>query len=370
MRHLFASLMIASVTTLWGSVAHADKCGTKDRVPLPPCALSGRVLGTQEGMWVQNNCSYPITVKFDKPGPDIRKDVLPGKRIEEKAPPYDTKLTCCPRYNQCADPAAPPAGRPNLALGKPASQSSTTHNGNASRAVDGNTDGKFAANSVTHTASNAQAWWQVDLGAVKNIGEVVLFNRTDCCNDRLSNFEIKVSNDGATWTKVAELAGTAPPQSSYLLNATGRYVRVQLRGTNNLSLAEVQVFEATAITGLPCNSKVMLRSSKGDYLHRPDGGSLTTWGNGAASKGNVWLLECEAPDKVYLKAWTNHYLHRPDDARPIVTTWDTRQSWTIERNAGFVRLKSWKNDHLERASTPQGVQTGSVDIDWTLEVVP
>jgi len=339
MKHLFTSLMIVSVATLWASVAHADKCGTKDRVQLPACVDVKRasVMGGKGSLTVVNKCSYLLTVKFDKPGNDVRRDIAPGSQTTVETDPYATKLSCCPRYSQCttpppppAPPAPPPAGRQNLALGKPASQSSTTHNGSAARAVDGNTDGKFTANSVTHTDTTAQAWWQVDLGAIRKIGEVVLFNRTDCCNDRLSNFEIKVSNDGATWTKVAELAGTAPPQSSHVMNATGRYVRVQLRGTNNLSLAEVQVFETAspAFAGLPCNSKVMLRSSKGDYLHRPD------------------------------------------DARPIVTTWDTRQPWTIERNAGFVRLKSWKNDHLERASTPQGVQTGSVDIDWTLEAVP
>jgi hypothetical protein len=377
MKHLFTTLVPLVVVALSGSSARADKCGKSDRVELPACAHFSRFLGTVQGIRIDNKCSYPITVKFDKPGSDVRTDIPPKGTTEQVLKdPFKTVVSCCPRYNLCADPAPPPqpppSGRPNLALGKPASQSSTTNGGNASRANDGNTDGNWSKSSVTHTNSTAQAWWQVDLGAIKKIGEVVLFNRTDCCADRLSNFEIKVSNDGATWTKVAELAGTAPTQSAYPMNANGRYVRVQLRGTNNLSLAEVQVFEAasTAFAGLPCNSKVMLRSSKGDYLHRPDGGDLTTWGNGAASPGNVWLLECEAPDKVYLKAWTNHYLHRPDNVNPIAMTWDVRQPWTIERNGGFVRLKSWKNDHLERSSAERGVQTGSVDIDWTLEAVP
>ncbi len=372
MKPLFVSLVSLTVAGLSASSARADDCGSSDRVPLPACAESGKILGSKEGIWVHNKCTYPITVKFDKPGTDVRTDVVPGQRIEVETPAYETTVTCCPRYSQCTTPTPPPSGRQNLALNKPASQSSTYGGGVAARAVDGKSDGNWSSNSVTHTDNTAQPWWQVDLGAIQKIGEVILFNRSDCCADRLANFEIKVSNDGATWTKVAELAGTAPPQSAYPMNASGRYVRVQLRGTNHLSLAEVQVFEtaSSALAGLPCNAKVMLRSSKGDYLHRPDGGNLTTWGNGAASKGNVWFLECEAPNKVYLKAWTNHYLHRPDNVNPIAMTWDVRQPWTIERNAGFVRLKSWKNDYLERSNAAQGVQTGTVAIDWTLEVVP
>jgi alpha-L-fucosidase len=42
---------------------------------------------------------------------------------------------------------------PNLALGRPAAQSSTGWSAPASRAVDGNTDGNFGGGSVTHTST-------------------------------------------------------------------------------------------------------------------------------------------------------------------------------------------------------------------------
>lgn len=245
MKHLFVSLMISSVAFLSASSARADDCGTSDRVPLPVCAVSGKIQGTKPGIFVHNTCSYPITVKFDKPGTDVRTDIPAGKRIDQETPPDDTVVSCCPRYSQCSTPTPPApqaSGRQNLALGKPATQSSTYNGGAAARAVDGNTAGNWPDNSVTHTDNTAASWWQVDLGAVRELGEVVLYNRTDCCAERLANFEVKVSNDGATWTKVAELAGTAPQRSSYPLNANGRYVRVQLRGTEVLSLAEVEVY--------------------------------------------------------------------------------------------------------------------------------
>ena len=76
----------------------------------------------------------------------------------------------------------------NLALNQPAIQSTTGFGGVASRAVDGNTNGDyFGGNSVTHTApNNATAWWRVDLGAVYDLTEVRILNRTDCCAERLS----------------------------------------------------------------------------------------------------------------------------------------------------------------------------------------
>jgi hypothetical protein len=51
----------------------------------------------------------------------------------------------------------------------------------ADYAVDGNTDGEFLNSSTTHTKDEQGAWWQVDLGSKKNINEIIIYNRTDCC---------------------------------------------------------------------------------------------------------------------------------------------------------------------------------------------
>ncbi len=131
---------------------------------------------------------------------------------------------------------------PNLAAGKIVTQSSTLNGGDASRAVDGNTNGNWNANSVTHTNFNVQPWWQVDLGAVTGIGTVVLYNRTDCCSDRLSNFDILVSDNGTSWSVIATMLGEAPPRTAVSINASARFVRFQLRGSNYLSLADVRLW--------------------------------------------------------------------------------------------------------------------------------
>ena len=54
---------------------------------------------------------------------------------------------------------------PNLAFGKPAWQSSTTDEGRAIRAVDGNREGNFSKESCSLTAVNEAPWWVVDLQA-------------------------------------------------------------------------------------------------------------------------------------------------------------------------------------------------------------
>jgi YVTN family beta-propeller protein len=142
---------------------------------------------------------------------------------------------------------------PNLAKGKSSSQSSTAYSASAGRAVDGNVNGVFNQNSVTHTNSTANAWWQVDLGASYLLSAITLYNRTNCCANRLSDFHVFVSTTDLTGRSLAQIladpavtkyriTGTAPAQQA--INATdvvGRYVRVQLNGTNFLSLAEVIV---------------------------------------------------------------------------------------------------------------------------------
>ncbi|MBI3070598.1 MAG: discoidin domain-containing protein [Deltaproteobacteria bacterium] len=137
------------------------------------------------------------------------------------------------------------SGLTNLARGKPTSQSSTGWGGTSNRAVDGNTSGQYGVNSTTHTQNDPQAWWQVDLGSLSHISSVAVWNRTDCCSARLANFDVKVSDDGQTWQSYY-FGGQAGSPTRVNVGRTGRFVRVQLRGTNYLALAEVEVFGTAA----------------------------------------------------------------------------------------------------------------------------
>ena len=142
----------------------------------------------------------------------------------------------------------------NLALGKIASQISTRFGGVAERAVDGTTDGRYRANSVTHTATADQTWWQVDLAEQSIINSVEIYNRTDaCCTARLSDFYVLIDDQPFDNRSLSELLNdpsvarsfhTNVPDDSLEIdfaNVRGRYVRVQLAGRGQLNLAEVVV---------------------------------------------------------------------------------------------------------------------------------
>jgi len=150
-------------------------------------------------------------------------------------------------------------GASNLALGKYATQSSIFGPANAARAVDSVTDGDYNAGSVAHTLLNKNAWWEVDLGASAQIAAVVVWNRTDCCMDRLKNYWVFLSDTPFAPTDTPDALKGKPgvwshfesdfPNPSTKIGAGGahgRYVRVQLAGEDWLSLAEVQVIGAPA----------------------------------------------------------------------------------------------------------------------------
>jgi len=147
--------------------------------------------------------------------------------------------------------AAPPTPV-NLAYGTEPTQSSTYQGGLASRAVDGNDHGVFSRGSVSHTGRDTGAWWEVDLGESAEITEVVLWNRTDCCGDRLSDFHVLVSDEPFASTDldgtIAQAGvgdypfpGTAGTETRISIDRSARYVRIQLEGRDYLHLAEVEV---------------------------------------------------------------------------------------------------------------------------------
>jgi len=145
----------------------------------------------------------------------------------------------------------------NLARSKTATQSSTLPGyatDGAPVAVDGNTDGAFYDGSVTATGLDPNPWWQVDLGAAASVSSITIWNRTDCCGGRLSDYWVFVSNTpflatdtpATLMTRAGTFAShqtTSPnPSTTITVGAPGQYVRVQLTSAGYLSLAEVQVF--------------------------------------------------------------------------------------------------------------------------------
>ena len=87
----------------------------------------------------------------------------------------------------------------NNALGALATQSST--NGDyvscysASNAVDGIIDGTVDCGGIAASKEETTPWWMVDLGMPFEIDKVVIWNRVNCCTERLSNAAVYLVNE-------------------------------------------------------------------------------------------------------------------------------------------------------------------------------
>jgi len=157
-------------------------------------------------------------------------------------------------------PSLTSAQSTNLALGGTATQSSNYVTtgvlaGLAGNGNDGDTDGSWHAGSVTHTDNLPDSWWQVDLGAVYSFHTLRIYNRSDCCGTRLSNFRVRVERatveifgqDFFLGTGSVPLGGVLdvplPPGTS------GDTVAIQFLGLNNDGNGYLSITELEVLTG-------------------------------------------------------------------------------------------------------------------------
>jgi len=97
------------------------------------------------------------------------------------------------------------SGSENVAPRGNASQSSEILGGAAIRAIDGNTSGNWEENSTTHSAISDAPWWELDLGEMKVVDSIAVWNRTDSnLLDRLSGVKIALldANRNEVWQTV------------------------------------------------------------------------------------------------------------------------------------------------------------------------
>jgi hypothetical protein len=88
------------------------------------------------------------------------------------------------------------SGNQNVTLQGEARQSSTAFDGPAKLAIDGKTDGNYQAGSTTHTATESDPWWEVDLRFTRPVDRIVVWNRTDNgLHTRLAGFRIKLLDE-------------------------------------------------------------------------------------------------------------------------------------------------------------------------------
>lgn len=144
----------------------------------------------------------------------------------------------------------------NLALGKPATQSSVNPWFQAATpeldAAMGN-NGKHAGTYGFQTAFEKDPWWQVDLNEGYMIGRVVVFNRLDQ-KEACRHLSVLSSLDGESWhlrgIKLDDdlFGGADGNPYSYVFEPPfkARFIRVQLIGDGHLHLDEIEVYHEQA----------------------------------------------------------------------------------------------------------------------------
>ena len=126
-------------------------------------------------------------------------------------------------------------GQLNLALERPATQSSTYNGALAARAVDGNRDD--SSSSVASTNQENQSWWEIDLEHPSNITSTFLYERA---KSRLCNFHVQYFDYEHELVRSVRVVNRAAEDTYDFVLA--RYLRVQLMANVSLFLAEVEVY--------------------------------------------------------------------------------------------------------------------------------
>lgn len=143
----------------------------------------------------------------------------------------------------------------NVASQGIATQSTTAFDGYAGFAIDGNVNGNYGygAGSVTHTGWETNASWTLALPQAYAVDSINLFNRTDCCADRILGVTLSLFNGNQlAWTSGAitnftpNIVGDNISGMTFDLPGTvvGDRLVIGRTSVGYLSLAEVQVMAA------------------------------------------------------------------------------------------------------------------------------
>ncbi|XP_072707872.1 uncharacterized protein [Ciconia boyciana] len=175
---------------------------------------------------------------------------LPGRYVSIIIPGREDFLVLC-EVEVTAQSCVPPPGAQNLALWRPAAQSSTAGEaGSAINAVDGNRNSNWQHGSCSQTKREPEPWWTVDLGWRHAVAAVVVRNRLDCCWHQLKGARVHVGDSlaghGTNNPVCGTITDTRPGSTSTVCcrGLRGRYVTIAIPGREEqLSLCEVEVVE-------------------------------------------------------------------------------------------------------------------------------
>ncbi|XP_072033286.1 uncharacterized protein [Amphiura filiformis] len=175
-----------------------------------------------------------------------------------------------------------PCTRSELLLqGLPTSQSTNYHhiNGHAHEATDGDKRTFYGSYTCTHTENYNGQWWMIDMQKTKCIRKVIIYNRSDCCRNRLYGAVIRVGMNsdrsnvecgpGVDMTQI-----NSGPMIEIPCDTCGRYLSVHLPGI--VTICELQAYVDVCPTHTALPSCAAIRNAcysggSGTYEIDPDG---------------------------------------------------------------------------------------------------
>jgi hypothetical protein len=196
---------------------------------------------------------------------------------------------------------------------------------------------------------------------------VKIWNRTDCCEDRLREFHIFVSEAPFSSTDPAVLltdpdvfelfqAGENGVSQSYELGVPGRYLRIQFDRAERLHMAEVQVF-SSAWFGAPIESIAV----GNDYLTA--GGILdAALSNLVINRSDFYDNDTGAYQRLRVDEFSFHAAALGDPVTPFVAEMTQGGSFVV-RAIGSTRLP------MEMQLGPNSFAFGAIEAP-VIEVPP
>ena len=181
-----------------------------------------------------------------------------------------------------------------VSVSKPELSRSTPTTYVASNCIDGNFN-NFCHSEVGESSPSLT----LDLGTVRPIAYVAVYNRADCCQERLGYYTISYrvrSSDQWTVCSDETAVASAPVPLVSMCLQQAQYVRVQLPGDNRiLNLAEVEVYS------LPRRPSLRITTGATSYFDGTldvglDDGSGFAW---VRQTGTTWAKGSTVLDKSY-----------------------------------------------------------------------
>jgi len=254
------------------------------------------------------------------------KRVLDAGKIKEFLDEFSTVEDSCLRdyWRYAVDLARDTAivarpDAPNIALGKPATQSSISpwSNGATVEAdAAGVVGGTLTGNYNCHTNEEDGPWWQVDLQDVFEIAKIVVFARPgrQGCNLPLS---VLSSLDGETWqlraVRLDDMAfggADGKPYHFELKEAvSARYIRVQFIGDGQLQLDEIEVFGAEETSPPPLPGRHLTTGALArlsDETH-PALPRANINADGVLPRHRTAVVVCARWETDYIEEWLTYY---------------------------------------------------------------